>query len=64
MRTKSSIIKPAWEKEMEDYIEKVFSSPENLNKFLDETDFDLFHDRPREEYFPLLRTNKKKEEEK
>jgi hypothetical protein len=45
-----------WEiMEMEEYLEDVFSTPQKLNKFLDDTNFDFYHDVPREEYFPMLR---------
>lgn len=48
-------VREDWETEMEEFIEDIFSSPEKLNKFLDETNFDEYHDHPREEYFPVLK---------
>jgi|WetSurSiteA1Bulk_404760.scaffolds.fasta_scaffold376130_1 hypothetical protein len=39
----------------EEFIEDIFSTPEKLNKFLDETDFDDYHEFPREDYFPMLK---------
>ena len=40
---------------MECYIDVLFADPKALNEFLDETNFDAYHDRPREEYFPILK---------
>jgi hypothetical protein len=51
-----------WEiMEMEEYLEDVFSTPQKLNKFLDDTNFDHYNDQPREDYFPMLKKGKDNE---
>lgn len=54
-KLKNKLFEENWKKEMEMFVEEIFSSPEKLNWFLDITKFDKYHEFPREKYFDILR---------